>query len=58
MSITNIHVVCIDPERGRWLAYNREDPSDKAEGDSSGQAVGLLVDISPNSPITVTEIEP
>jgi len=56
MEIRNIHVVCTNPERGQYLAYNRDDPSDKAEGNSNEDAVGRLVTNSPNSPIEVTEI--
>lgn len=43
----NIYTVCVDPERGRYLAISTEDPKMFAVSEGSFSAVGVLVTNNP-----------
>lgn len=38
-----IYVLCVDPERGRYLAFYIDDPDARAIADSEEAAVGKLL---------------
>jgi len=38
-----IHIVCVDPDRGKHIAYDRDNPDLRGEGDSKEEALYLLL---------------
>lgn len=49
-----IHVLSVDPVRGRWISYDPDEISYKSESfTSAAEAVGNLVMKAGNCPITV-----
>ena len=53
-----IHCLCIDPERGKYLAYDVDDRSKRAISTNSiAEAVGLLIMAHPVKDIQVLEVE-